>query len=79
MFVSAASASFLPDITPAVTVDITGDFLSLIRARKEKSMPSLAMAKMIRGKGNMEPSRLGGKRNDSIGGARKEREGQKAD
>lgn len=36
-----------------------GDFLSLTRARKEKSRPSRAMAKMIRGRGNMEPSRLG--------------------
>lgn len=51
--------SILPDITPAVTVDVTGDFLSLIRARKEKRRPSRAMAKMIRGRGNMEPSRLG--------------------
>lgn len=55
------SASILPDISPATTVDVTGDFLSLIRARKEKSRPSRAMAKMIRGSGNMEPSRLGGR------------------
>lgn len=49
----------LPDIIPAATVDVMGDFLSLTRARNEKSRPSRAMAKMIRGRGNMEPSRLG--------------------
>lgn len=40
-------------------MEVTGDFLSLTRARKEKSRPSRAMAKMIRGRGNMEPNRLG--------------------
>lgn len=48
----------LPDMTPAVTVAVIGDFLSLTWDRKEKSRPSRAMAKMIRGRGNMEPSRL---------------------
>lgn len=42
-------------------MEVMGDFLSLTRARKEKSRPSRAMAKMIRGRGNMEPSRLGGR------------------
>lgn len=49
----------LPDITPAATVEVMGAFLLLTRARKEKSRPSRAMAKMIRGRGNMEPNRLG--------------------
>lgn len=49
----------LPDITPAVTVAFMGDFLSLMWARKEKSRPSRAMAKIIRGRGNIEPKRLG--------------------
>lgn len=38
---------------------VKGDFLSLTRDRKEKSRPSRAMAKMMRGSGNMEPNRLG--------------------
>lgn len=49
----------LPDITPAVTVDVIGDFLSLMWAKKENSRPSRAMAKIIRGRGNIEPNRLG--------------------
>lgn len=49
----------LPAIAPAATVDVTGDFLSLMLAKKEKSRPSCAMARMIRGRGNMEPNRLG--------------------
>jgi len=40
-------------------VDVMGDFLLLTWDRKEKSRPSRAMAKMIRGRGNMEPNRLG--------------------
>lgn len=56
------SLSVLPDITPAATVDVMGDFLSLMRARKEKSRPSRAIAKMIRGRGNMEPNRLGARK-----------------
>lgn len=50
--------SVLPDITPAAMVDVMGDFLSLMWDRKEKRRPSRAMAKMIRGRGNMEPNRL---------------------
>lgn len=60
-----------------------GDFLSLMRARKEKSRPSRAMAKMIRGRGNMEPNKLGasmGRKtsdgDDSCRGTRGEEEGQ---
>lgn len=48
----------LPDIMPAAMVDVMGDFLSLMWDRKEKRRPSRAMAKMIRGRGNMEPNRL---------------------
>lgn len=59
-FLIVHSLVILPDITPAVTVDVMGDFLSLTWARKEKSSPSRAMAKMIRGRGNMDPNRLGG-------------------
>lgn len=36
----------------------TGVFLSLTRDRKVKIRPSFAMAKIMRGSGNMEPSRL---------------------
>lgn len=43
---------------PAAMVDVMGDFLSLMWDRKEKRRPSRAMAKMIRGRGNMEPNRL---------------------
>lgn len=39
-------------------VAMTGDFLSLTRDRKVKIRPSLAMAKIMRGSGNMDPSRL---------------------
>lgn len=35
-----------------------GVFLSLTRARNEKSRPSRAIAKIMRGSGNMEPRRL---------------------
>lgn len=77
------SLSVLPDITPAATVDVMGDFLSLMRARKEKSRPSRAIAKMIRGRGNMEPNRLGASwgeetsnGDDSCRGTRREEEGQ---
>lgn len=39
-----------------------GVFLSLTRARNEKSRPSRAIAKIIRGSGNMEPRRLSRRR-----------------
>lgn len=39
-------------------VAMTGVFLSLTRDRKVKIRPSFAMAKIMRGSGNMEPSRL---------------------
>jgi hypothetical protein len=43
---------------PDAMVELIGDFLSLTLARKEKRRPSRAMAKIIRGRGNMEPRRL---------------------
>lgn len=52
--------SYLPDIRPATKVEMMGVFLALTRARKEKSRPSRAIAKIIRGRGNMEPRRLTG-------------------
>lgn len=55
---ATASFSVLPDMTPAAMVDVMGDFLSLMWDRKEKRRPSRAMAKIIRGRGNMEPNRL---------------------
>lgn len=45
-------------MTPAAKVDVMGAFLSLTWAKKEKSRPSRDMAKMMRGRGNMEPNRL---------------------
>lgn len=48
----------LPAMTPEARVDTTGVFFSLTRARNEKSRPSLAMAKIIRGRGNKDPKRL---------------------
>lgn len=55
-------------MTPAAMVDMMGVFLSLTRARNEKSRPSRAMAKIIRGRGNMEPSRLGSNKEEEEGG-----------
>lgn len=50
--------AYLPDKSPAIMVEMMGVFLSLTRARNEKSRPSRAIAKIIRGSGNMEPRRL---------------------
>lgn len=64
-------------------MDVMGDFLSLTWDRKENSRPSRAMAKMIRGRGNMEPNRLGASvvrktsdRDDGYRGRTGETEGQ---
>ena len=51
-------------MAPAAMVDMMGVLLSLTRARYEKSRPSRAMAKIIRGRGNMEPSRLGDRKEE---------------
>lgn len=50
--------SYVPDKSPATKVETMGVFLSLTRARNEKSRPSRAIAKIMRGSGNMEPRRL---------------------
>lgn len=50
--------SYLPDKSPATKVEMIGVFLALTRARNEKSRPSRAIAKIMRGSGNMEPRRL---------------------
>lgn len=39
-------------------VETTGVFSSLRRDRKEKSRPLCAMEKIMRGRGNMKPSKL---------------------
>lgn len=59
---------YLPDSSPATTVATMGVFLSLTRARSEKSRPSRAIAKIMRGRGNMEPRRLtaGGRRRETF-------------
>ena len=49
---------YVPDKSPATKVEKMGVFLSLTRARHEKSRPSRAIAKIMRGSGNMEPRRL---------------------
>lgn len=53
-----SSLESLPAMVPAAIVAPTGDWRLLTLERNLKSMPSRAMANRMRGRGNMEPSRL---------------------
>lgn len=49
----------LPAVVPAAMVAATGDWRLLTLDINLNRMPSRAMAKRMRGRGNMEPKRLG--------------------
>lgn len=49
----------LPAVVPAAIVAATGDWRLLTLDINLNRMPSRAMAKRMRGRGNMQPNRLG--------------------